>query len=201
MAGSEKREAERQAAAGEKRREAERPSTAGDRRREGILAVIRGSDTPVPAKTLAETYQVSRQVIVQDIALIRAAGYDIIATNRGYLLHEPKRVCRAFKVSHTEEQLEDELCTMVDLGGKVQDVYVNHHVYGRLRAELNITSRRHVAEFMHDIQSGKSSPLMKVTSNYHYHTVEADSEATLDLIQEALQEKGYLLSVADPAKK
>ncbi len=165
----------------------------GSERREGIIAAIRESKTPVSAKSLAEAYQVSRQVIVQDIALIRAAGYDIIATNRGYLLHTLQNASRVFKVSHTEEQLEDELCSIVDLGGRVVDVYVNHRVYGRIRADLNIASRRNVADFLHDIKSGKSSPLMKVTSNYHYHLVEADSEATLDLIEDMLRERGYLV--------
>ena len=70
---------------------------------------------------------------------------------------------------------------------------VNHRVYGRLEAELNITSRRKVAEFIADIKNGKSSPLKNITSDYHYHTVEADSEETLDLIGNKLREKGFLI--------
>lgn len=165
----------------------------GGKRREDIINTIQCSKHPVSGTALAKAYQVSRQVIVQDIALIRAAGYDIISTNRGYILNAPVGVSRVFKVSHTDEQLEDELCAIVDLGGKVINVMVNHRVYGHLEANLNISSRRNVAEFLKDIQSGKSSPLKNITSNYHYHLIEADSEETLNLIKNMLIEKGYLV--------
>ena len=88
----------------------------GSERRENIIRQIRNSKVPVAGKQLAEDYQVSRQVIVQDIALIRASGYDIISTNRGYILNGPAEVSRVFKVQHTDEQLEEELCAIVDLG-------------------------------------------------------------------------------------
>lgn len=165
----------------------------GKARRIQILEKIKESSKPVSASKLAALYGVSRQVVVQDIALIRAAGHEIISTNRGYILNEPSGLSRIFKVSHTEEQMEDELTTIVDLGGKIKDVVVNHRVYGRMEAALNISSRRNITEFMNDIKAGKSSPLMKVTSNYHYHTVEADTRETLDLIESALKEKGYLV--------
>lgn len=165
----------------------------GARRREEMLSRIKESKKPVPGKELAETFKVSRQVIVQDIALIRAAGYDILSTNRGYLLNEPHTASRIFKVSHTEEELEDELCSIVDLGGEVVNVMVNHRVYGRMEAPLHITSRRKVREFIEDIRNGKSSPLMNITSNYHYHTIEADSTDTLDIIEEMLRRKAYLV--------
>lgn len=148
---------------------------------------------PVPGKELASFYNVSRQVIVQDIALMRAAGYDIISTNRGYILNSPKSVKRIFKVQHTDEQMEDELYSIVDLGGCVETVIVNHKVYGRMEAKLHITSRRVAWEFLEDIRSGKSSPLKNITSNYHYHEVHADSEETLDMIENMLREKGYLV--------
>lgn len=142
----------------------------------------------------AEAYDVSRQVIVQDIALIRASGYDIISTNRGYILGRPSAVSRTFKVRHTDEQLEEELYSIVDLGGTVRNVMVNHKVYGQMEALLHITSRRKAAEFIADIRSGKSSPLKNITSDYHYHTVDADSEETLDMIEEMLAEKGFLVN-------
>ena len=102
----------------------------GSKRREEIVNTIMGSQTPVSGKALAGIFDVSRQVIVQDIALIRAAGYDIISTNRGYILNMPQTCTRVFKVSHTDEQLEDELCSIVDLGGRIVNVMVNHRVYG-----------------------------------------------------------------------
>ena len=81
----------------------------GTERRDAILNRIKNSKTPVAGRTLAEACDVSRQVIVQDIALIRASGYDIISTNRGYILSEPSTVSRTFKVRHTDAQLEEEL--------------------------------------------------------------------------------------------
>ena len=154
----------------------------GSERREQIIRQIQESKAPVSGTKLASLYSVSRQVIVQDIALIRAAGYEIISTNRGYILNQPKTVCRIFKVQHTDEQLEEELNTIVDLGGCVDNVMIHHRVYGKMEAELALSSRRKVGAFMEDIRSGKSSPLKNITSNYHYHKVSADSEETLDLM-------------------
>lgn len=165
----------------------------GSERRAGIIRQIQKSSKPVSGSELAKSYNVSRQVIVQDIALIRAKGYDIISTNRGYILNIPRSVSRVFKVQHTDEELTDELYAIVDLGGCVENVMVNHKVYGHIEANLNISSRRKVYEFMNDIKNGKSSPLKNITSNYHYHTVSADSEETLDLIENELRQMGFLI--------
>ena len=162
-------------------------------RRNEILNLLQNADAPVAARKLASQFGVSRQVIVQDIALIRAAGYEIISTNRGYILNQPTTVCRIFKVQHTDEQLEEELNTIVDLGGCVDNVMIHHRVYGKMEAELVLNSRRKVGAFMEDIRSGKSSPLKNITSNYHYHKVSADSEETLDLIEQELRKKGFLV--------
>lgn len=168
-------------------------SMTGSDRRQEILKNIKESDRPVSGSKLAKDYDVSRQVIVQDIALLRASGYDIISTNRGYVLEGQTCAERVFKVRHTDEQLETELCTIVDLGGQVKNVMVNHKVYGHIEAELGITSRRKVKEFLADIESGKSTSLKNITSDYHYHTVTADSEETLDLIEEELRKLGFLV--------
>ena len=168
--------------------------TGSDRRAE-IVRQIKESKAPVSGQRMALAYGVSRQVIVQDIALLRASGYDIISTNRGYLLNAPRTVSRIFKVQHTDEQLEEELCCIVDLGACVENVMVNHRVYGHMEAPLGINSRRKVAEFLEDIRSGKSSPLKNITSNYHYHNVSADSEETLDMVEQALSEKKFLIAV------
>ena len=168
-------------------------SMTGSDRRQEILKNIKESDRPVSGSKLAKDYDVSRQGIVQDIALLRASGYDIISTNRGYVLEGQTCAERVFKVRHTDEQLETELCTIVDLGGQVKNVMVNHKVYGHIEAELGITSRRKVKEFLEDIESGKSTPLKNITSDYHYHTVTADSEETLGLIEGELRKLGFLV--------
>ena len=159
----------------------------GSKRREELINTIKSSTSPISGKTLAQLYDVSRQVIVQDIALL-------ISTNRGYILNAPHTITRVFKVSHTDAQIEDELYSIVDLGGTVVNVMVNHRVYGHMEAPLGISSRLKVKAFIDDIKNGKSSPLKNITSNYHYHTVEADSEKTLDLIEKTLEEKGYLIT-------
>lgn len=168
-------------------------SMTGSDRRQEILKNIKESDRPVSGSKLAKDYEVSRQVIVQDIALLRASGYDIISTNRGYVLEGQTCAERVFKVRHTDAQLEIELCTIIDLGGQVKNVMVNHKVYGHIEAELGITSRRKVKEFLADIKSGKSTPLKNITSDYHYHTVTADSEETLNLIEDELRKLGFLV--------
>lgn len=168
----------------------------GTERREAIISKMQEDSAPLSGTKLASMYGVSRQVIVQDIALIRAAGYDVISTNRGYILNasaKMEKVERVFKVNHTDEQMEEELCNIVDLGGCIVNTMINHKVYGHLEAPLNIRSRRNVAEFMKDIHSGKSSPLKNVTSGYHYHTITADSEETLELIEQMLREKQILV--------
>ena len=165
----------------------------GESRRKEILNYIQGSPVPVSGSRLSEAFHVSRQVIVQDIALLRAANQDIVSTNRGYVLNVWSRAQRIFKVCHTDDEIIDELYTIVDLGGRVADVFVNHKVYGQLRADMVINSRRDVEEFMEGIRMGKSSPLKNITSGYHYHTVTADSEDILNLIENALDMKGYLV--------
>lgn len=164
----------------------------GAERREELLRALSGAGSPVSGTRLAERFSVSRQVIVQDMALLRAEGHDVISTTRGYILNTPAHVTRILKVYHTNEEMADELNTIVDQGGVAEDVFVHHKLYGEFRANLHIASRRDVERFMAGIKSGKSTPLKDVTSGYHYHTISADSEGTLDLIEQELKRKGYL---------
>ena len=169
----------------------------GELRRETLLELIRNSDAPVSGVTLAARTGVSRQVIVQDIALLRANGYDILSTNRGYLIQEKREYSRVFKVIHTDEEVEEELNLCVDLGGYVKDVFVSHKAYDVLRADMNLKSRADVRAYLKKLTSGSSSLLKNITSGYHYHTVIADSEATLDQIQEELSNRGFLARLQD----
>lgn len=169
----------------------------GQERREEILKILRSSVKPVAGTELAAQLCVSRQVIVQDMALIRANGVDVMATNRGYVLHEAQQVSRVFKVIHTDEQVEEELNLFVDLGGIVQDVFVYHKVYGVIKVPMNIKSRKDVRKYMEGISSGKSTNLMNLTSNYHYHTIIAEDEQTLDMIQDELSQRGFLAQLQD----
>ena len=169
----------------------------GEERRGKIIQALKNSDKAVSATTLAKEFDVSRQVIVQDVALLRANGKNIFSTNRGYLIQEDEATTRVFKVQHEDDEVEKELTTIVDLGGTVEDVFVYHKVYGVLRAEMNIKSRMDIRNYMEEIRSGKSSLLKNVTSGYHYHTVRAERVEILDMIQEELQKKGLLAKLQD----
>lgn len=167
----------------------------GAERRKKLLSLMNVSSVPISGGKLGRETGVSRQVIVQDIALLRAEGHSIVATARGYLLDEPKKTERLFKVFHTDEQTEEELQVIVDLGGCVEDVLVNHRVYGKMSASLQIQNRRDVQIFMKQLSSGKSAPLKNITSGYHFHHVLADNEEILDEIEAALREKGFLAEI------
>ncbi len=169
----------------------------GSERRQNILNILQNGCGAVSGKELSAQLGVSRQVIVQDIALLRANGTDIISTNNGYLLQNDRHIGRVFKVQHTDDKVEEELRLIVDFGGVVQDVFVYHKVYGVIRAEMNIRSRLDIKRFMDDLKSGKSSLLKNITADYHYHTVLAYSDAVLDLIQEKLDENGFLAQLLD----
>ena len=169
----------------------------GEERRGKIIQALKNSDKAVSATTLAKEFDVSRQVIVQDVALLRANGKNIFSTNRGYLIQEDGETTRGVKVQHEDDEVEKELTTIVDLGGTVEDVFVYHKVYGVLRAEMNIKSRMDIRNYMEEIRSGKSSLLKNVTSGYHYHTVRAERVEILDMIQEELQKKGLLAKLQD----
>lgn len=169
----------------------------GEERRNRIIEILEESSRPVSGSLLAETLQVSRQVIVQDMALLRAQDHEITSTNRGYVLPRKKTACRVFKVVHTDAQVAEEMNLIVDYGGAVEDVFIYHKIYGTVHAELHIQSRRDVEEFLEELKAGKSGLLKNVTSNYHYHTVSAPTEKLLDLIEEKLKEKGFLAELQD----
>ena len=169
----------------------------GEQRRERIIDILKKSDVPVSGLALAKRLNVSRQVIVQDIALIRAADTDIYSTNRGYVIRGEKEHIRIFKVKHEEKDVETEMNCIVDMGGWIKDVFVYHKVYGVIKAEMNIYSRRDIKEYMAEIENGKSTLLMNVTSGYHYHTVAAKDEQALDMIQEELTKLGFLAKLQE----
>ena len=163
-------------------------------RRKKILNILENADSPVPARELASRFHVSRQVIVQDMAVIRASTPGILSTARGYLIQQDSACTysREFKVRHTEEDMEKELTLIVDCGGHVKNISISHRVYGRISADMDIHSRQDVKEFMEALAGSSSSVLSSATSGYHYHLVEASSSERLDTIEEKLQESGFL---------
>lgn len=166
-------------------------------RRQEILNVLSESSKPVSASALSEKFGVSRQIIVKDIAQIRANGIEISAYARGYVLENKGRPSKVFKNFHSDEDVEKELTLIVDLGGTVEDVFVYHKAYNKVSAPMNIKSRSDVSRFLENIATGKSSLLKNVTSGYHYHTVSADSYETLKVIEDRLWENGFLAKLRE----
>lgn len=165
-----------------------------DNRRREIALYLSVGNKPVSGGALSERFNVSRQIIVQDIAILKACGYEIVSTHNGYVLQKSPLSERVFKVYHTKAQTEDELNSIVDLGGTIVDEFVWHKVYGKIEAKLNLFSKYHVQQFMDGVRSGASTELMDITGGYHYHTVRADSEEKLDKIAERLKSLGFMLA-------
>ncbi len=162
-------------------------------RRKSIVNHLITSNGAVSGSVLSEMFGVSRQIIVQDVLILKAEGYEIISTHNGYLIGQTPLCEKVFKLKHTNEQTEDELNTIVELGGTVVDVFVWHKVYGKVQANLNIFSRLHVKQFIEGVRSGTSTELMAITGGYHYHTVRADNETILGDIGTALEQRGYIV--------
>lgn len=168
----------------------------GNSRRNAITEYLASKASPVNGSELANMFGVSRQVIVQDIALLRAENRNILSTNKGYVLFNPQSekagVVAEICVKHTAEETLDELLTIVEYGGKLIDVSVEHDLYGHIRADLVINNVEDAKDFYKEMLKSKSKPLKVLTNDYHYHTISAPSEKVLKLIKQDLKEKGYL---------
>ncbi|WP_070000681.1 transcription repressor NadR [Cellulosilyticum sp. I15G10I2] len=166
----------------------------GEKRRELILGFLNETTQPTSGTHLSKELKVSRQIIVQDVALLRASGYDILATARGYILNQEAGMMqkRVILVKHTPEELEDELNTIVDNGGRVRDVIISHPIYGELVGDLMLKTRRDIKQFVDKVNNTSATPLMHLTNGMHMHTIEASSKEELDIIEEELHKKGYL---------
>ena len=173
----------------------------GEQRREQILQLLREQGEPLSGTALAKICGVSRQVIVQDIALMRAENHRIISTNKGYLFREetaenvqPKRV---FFVRHQDNRVMEEFMTVLELGGRILDVAVEHEIYGQIRVDLLIESVQDARSFMERLAECRDNPLKVLTDDCHYHTVSAPSEKLLDLIEAELSQKGFLQPILE----
>lgn len=165
-------------------------------RREGIHQYLIQAKGPVTATALAKLFNVSRQVIVGDIALMRAANMRILATPRGYLADQDRKsaaLIRTIACRHTLADMAEELNTIVDHGAGILDVIVEHPVYGQITGQLQIFSRFDAESFVHKIRERQAPPLSVLTDGVHFHTIACPSEAVYERILNDLGEKGYLL--------
>lgn len=166
-------------------------------RREKIVEKLKAEERTITGGELAKAFDVSRQVIVQDIAVLRAQGYDILATANGYMLPKQQQTYRYIKAIACRHmgyrEMEEELTIMVDMGAKILDVVVDHPVYGKISRNLMICSRMDVQDFMHKVKTQKAEPLSSLTGGEHIHHLELSGERAYQLMMEALREKGFFL--------
>ncbi|NRG46699.1 transcription repressor NadR [Bacillus sp. CRN 9] len=169
----------------------------GEERRALLLKLLKESDQPITGSDLAAKANVSRQVIVGDITLLKARNEPIIATSQGYmrLNHSSPNPIAARTIAsyHPPDRTEEELNLLVDYGVTVKDVTIEHPVYGDLTASIMVSNRKEVKHFMDKIHSTGSSYLSELTGGIHLHSLTASSEQKLDEAEQALKEAGFLV--------
>ena len=165
-----------------------------EERRQAIQELLQQAKEPISAGALAARFAVSRQIIVGDIALLRAAGADISATPRGYvILRETAGLVRQVAVQHDAAGMEAELNAMVDQGCTVLDVIVEHPVYGQLTGPLQLSSRYDVRQFLSRCGQPNARPLSELTEGIHLHTLRCPDEAAFGRVRQELRRLGVLL--------
>ncbi|UOQ47311.1 transcription repressor NadR [Gracilibacillus caseinilyticus] len=169
----------------------------GKTRRDSLLNWLKASAKPLTGTELAAKAQVSRQVIVQDISLLKAQNHPIIATSSGYLYmkleDEEKEVRRVIACQHGSSRTREELYTIVDYGVTVEDVIIEHPIYGDLKASLMLSNRADVDQFVQKIEEKQAPYLLELTEGIHNHTIAAKDETKLDQAFEALVNKGFIV--------
>jgi transcriptional regulator of NAD metabolism len=166
------------------------------KRREKLKGVLESEVNPITGSKLAGYFDVTRQVIVQDIALLRAEGYDILATSQGYILKDNmggKTYSRTIACKHNKDDVKDELMTIVKHGAKIKDVKVEHPIYGEISGMLMLQTSEDVNKFLKNTQNKEASLLASLTDGVHLHTIEAFNEEVLETIIKELKNKGFLL--------
>ncbi|MGO1371019.1 MAG: transcription repressor NadR [Senegalia sp. (in: firmicutes)] len=167
-----------------------------NKRRENILKLLINSNFPIKGSDIADEFKVSRQVIVQDIALLRAKGNKIIATPNGYIVinNKKSKLERTIvSVHENHKDIKEELNIIVDLGGKILDVIVEHPVYGEIKGQLMISSRKDIDVFINKMKENNAYPLSTLTEGVHIHTIEVPNEKIFTEIKDKLKEKNFLL--------
>ena len=171
-------------------------------RRQRIARRLAGAQGPVSAAALAREYSVSRQIIVGDVALLRAGGMEIYATPRGYVLPgETAALTRTVACVHPGEAMARELEIMVDHGCQVVDVVVEHPVYGQLTGQLHISSRYDVQQFIQAVSERGAKPLSDLTGGIHLHTLHCSSEEAYQRVLADLDRAGFLLKESSQAEE
>ena len=164
-----------------------------DKRRKAILNLLKTSPQPIKGQELAEAFNVTRQVVVKDLAIIKAADPSIVSTFGGYLALKDKGVHkRIFRVRHTGDEMYDELRIILKYGGTTEDIVIEHPYYGELKGNLYIRTLNDLEKFLDEFKKSGALPLSELTGGVHMHTVTCQDEASLGLIEEELTEEGFI---------
>lgn len=169
-----------------------------EQRREEIIKVLKRKDRPIKGSEFSKMFNVTRQVIVQDIAILRAKGNEIYATPQGYMIvskASSEKILRTIMCKHKGYgEIEDELKTIIDLGGKVIDVIVDHPIYSEIKIPLMLSSRAEIDEFVKNLERENAEPLSSLTEGVHIHTIEVPNLKIYERILIELETKGYLIN-------
>lgn len=167
-------------------------------RRSAVAQLLEQAVEPVSASALADKFHVSRQIIVGDIALLRASGAPVVATPRGYLMeHAADSAVQDYTVAcrhDNAKQLLQELYIVVDQGATMRDVIVEHPIYGQLTGQLQISSRFEADRFVKALAASEASPLSQLTGGIHLHTLRCPDRACFERVTAALKKAGILVS-------
>lgn len=165
------------------------------KRREDIFLRLTKSNKPIKGIEFASIYNVTRQIIVKDIALLRAEGNKIISTPDGYMVVKKENKFRSLVVvSHDESRMKEELEVIIKYGGSVEDVIIEHPLYGDIRATLMIKNLNDLNKFIYKYNNNKTNLLSLLTNGIHIHTISCDSEENIELIKNELNERGFIVS-------
>lgn len=164
------------------------------KRRIAILKQLKESNNPIKGVLLASQYNVTRQIIVKDIAILRAEGNSIISTPDGYILNrEDKGIRKIIAVSHNEDRLAEELNIIIKYGGTIEDVIVEHPIYGEIKGLLMISNLHDLENFTSKYKENEAKLLSLLTNGVHIHTIVTDNENSMNLILKELKEKGFII--------
>ena len=166
-----------------------------NKRREAIVELLLKEKAPIKGVDLATKFNVTRQIIVKDIAILRAKGNNIIATPDGYMFNDDSgsRVKSIIAVNHSKAEMIKELEIVIKYGGIIEDVIVEHPIYGEIKGLLMIKNLNDWNRFRESFELSESTPLSSLTNGVHLHTVSVDTKENMELIKKELKEKGLTL--------
>ncbi|WP_294401084.1 transcription repressor NadR [uncultured Clostridium sp.] len=164
-------------------------------RRDDIVKLLLDSFSPIKGTDIAEKYNVTRQVIVRDIAILRAKGINIMATPDGYIVNRNDgKVKTIIAVNHKESEMFEEMSTVIKYGGTIEDVIVEHPLYGEIKGLLMVKNLNELNKFINKYKNQKGRLLSVLTNGVHLHTIAADTTEDIEAIIAELKAKNFLVS-------